>query len=856
MGHGETNCPDIAFVGEAPGEKEASLGVPFIGPAGSFLKRVVGDLGIDIGRCYFTNTCLCYPPSTQKKPSAAMAKACAQNLLKELEVIKPKLIIALGTTAARYGLGYKSTITKVHGHYQEISLDSEKVGVVATWHPAGVLHEPDRFTEFLAELEYAISIANGEPPLVQPPYQNYRFVTNQKKFDKFVKVLSTKKYVALDLETDGTEWMKDSILCAGFSWKRGTAYILDWSLIKNNLENLQKLNSALTEVRLAMHNGIFDWPFLLHNGLTHANYYIDTMVAHALLDERSSHGLEYLAVKYYRAPNYKETFWNGVLDKKGKSFKNFAEALQNAPKESLYLYNGADVDYTYRLAVDLVDQIKEEGLVQVLKEIEMPSARYLTEFSMTGLLVDRNYMEARGAEWRKPLVELAEKLQKLSGRPDLNPNSPKQLAEIMFDELKLSPFGGRKYLKEQKIPEDVISACIKTVSDEEALDYWTSQRTAMSSGMKVSSGDFFGLPSRSTSTYHLYWLKQQHEFPELLIQYRHFLKRNSMYYEGIAKWMYSDGRIRPRYKLTAARTGRKQTTAPAIHNLPRGDEIYNLIIPDPGWCLIHADYSQAEMRIMAHFCEDEKLLKVLSTTDPHTTTAMEMFKLTEAEVEKLTKTELAHKRIAAKMITYGLPYGRSPQGLAPQLQVSVAEAKDYMKAYFDGFPGLRDWLSRIRKEGVKRQYAVNVFGRKRSFPLIANKHHLKEVQRQIGNFPMQSTSNDLTLLAYSNSITELRKAGIPVKPGAHIHDSVNFSVPIPFWKAAVQIIVDLMVKVPFESNVDFPVACEVGDRWGHLIVVHENGQWVDPDPKGDRDDLPYYLKDLTRGEYKQLALLP
>lgn len=834
--------PDIAFVAEAPGETEIELGRPLVGKSGEFLRRVIRDIGIDEDQCYFTNMCVCHQPDN-KPPTSAMAKSCLGSLVDEIVKVKPKLVMVLGTTSSKYFARFRQSIMFNHGSYQEITLRPRSnpftVGVVSTYHPAGVLREPDRFRDFVAELEYAKSIIDGLPPIIQPPYENYRYYYSQSDFMTLLEMLREQPLVALDLETQGENFFTGRILCAGFSWERETAHVLDWALLEQNFKNISRLNDVFEYVNLSMHNGIFDFPFLHHNGLTNSRYYLDTMVAHALLDERQgTHGLERLATYYYRAPDYKREFRESAGLGGWVNSDKFADAIAKVPKAKLFAYNAADTDYTWRLTEDLPGLLDAEGLLPVLRDIEMPSSRRFTEFLMSGLLVDRVYLEKVGKSWYMTAEEVQAKMDVY--KPGINPNSSKQLAEFIFDELKLEPFGGAKYLNADKIPEEVISACIKTVNDPEAREYWTSKRTVMSSGMKGFGGEVKGITPRSTSAYHLYWLRQQHEFPDLVLQYRFVGKRKGLYYDGFVKHMYSDGRIRPKYDLVAARTGRKQTHKPAIHNFPRGDLIYKLIIPDPGWCLIHADYSQAEMRIMAHLCHDPNLIRVLKETDPHTTTAIEMFHLSEEDLKHITKAEMSNKRIAAKMITYGLPYGRSPQGLAPQLGITVGEAKEYSKAYFDNFPLLKAWIDETRDNGVATQIVINLFGRRRRFPLITGQFHLREVRRQMGNFPIQSTSNDLTLLAYCHTMDKLQELGIPYKPGAHIHDSVNFSVPIPFWRTTVQIIVDLMAEVPFETDIEFPVECEVGDNWGNMITVHKRGEWVRP--KADEgEQVPKYL---------------
>lgn len=846
FGSGKKTRPLIAFVAEAPGETEAVEGVPLVGRSGQFLRKVMADVGIDEKEAYFTNTCLCHPVAN-KTPSATAVKACRKRLVYELARVKPQLVVALGRLSAAALAGHRS-IKRSHGVYRQVTFlpgrpEEHTVGVVPTYHPAGVLRGPELFRDFVEELTYAKDILGGLEPVIEPPYDNYRWITTQKHFEWLALQLQTHPLVAVDIETDTMDLFTARILCVGFSWERESAYVLDWvNLIENNYANLDKLNKALKGVRLAFHNGIFDLPLLVQNGLTNAYYYLDTLSAHFLLDERQgTHDLERLAVKWYRAPDYKSQFRQTLGIKSYVQNQVFAERILQVDRDVLFEYNGADTDYTYRLAIDLSKEVKEEGQIDVLKDIEMPANRVFAEFRGVGMLIDRDYFEEKGQAWMKEENELVEWMREQVGDPEFNPNSTKQLAAYMYDVLELVPFGGREVLGKDKIDEDVIAAFIQTVDDPEAREYWTSRRTVMSSGMKGFGGDVKGISPRSTATYVLYWLRQQHEFPNKVIRWRWLRKRRSLYYDGIKGYMNRDGRVRPTYIIAATRTGRKASKDPAIHNIPRGDEIYDMFIAAPGWCLIHADYSQAEMRMMAHYSGDQALIGILNdyTKDIHTIKAMEIFKLTEEDVKNMPKAELSDKRIAAKMITFGLPYGRSAAGLAPQLGISVAEAQEYIDSYFAGVPELYQWLQRQRKRGVEEQVITSVFGRRRRFPLISDKYHRKEVERMAGNMAIQSAINDLTLLAYANSLIEVRRAGIPILPGPHIHDSINYSVPIPFWKQAVEIIMATMVQIPFESEVEFPGTCEVGERWGGMITIHDKGKWIEPDLE---KDIPAWIR--------------
>ena len=827
-GYGCIDRPDIAFVAEAPGATEVEIKRPLVGKAGLFLRKLLKDLGIDAKRCYFTNTCLCRPDGNAK-PKAESIEACKPRLMAELAAIRPRLIVTLGTTPTKGFAAYTRGITFSHGVHKTIRFKGMEVGVFPTFHPSGVLRAPEHFLDIVDDLNMAKRIVDGEEPIIEPPYENYHVVETQEQFDHFLFLLGRQKLAACDIETTTSVWTTGEILCAGFSWAREEAYIVDWrALIADNLDNLRALDDVLAGVKLSFQNGPYDAPFLLHAGFKNIDYYFDTMLAHYLIDERQgTHGLERLAIKYYKAPDYKQMFREAMGIKGKVSDKAFAKAIAQVDKYDLFMYNGADVDYTYRLTRDLAEEVKAEDQLGVLGRIEMPAARMFMEFHMHGMLIDGDYWRSMSADWQQEMVDLEEELRSYPGARDLNFGSPKQLAVYLFDKLKLLPFGGKASFKGKKIDEGVISKAIAEVDDPEAREYWTSKRTQMSEGLKGFGGVAKGLSPRSTTAYMLYFLRQQHDFPGTLLKWKHLQKRDSMYGSGMAKYVWKDGRVHPSYNMTATRTGRKATNDPAIHNLPRGDEIYNLFIADPGWVIIHGDYSQAEMRFMAHLSKNKALTHLLNTTDIHTRIAMEMFGLSEEDVANMPKDELKDKRIASKMITFGIPYGRSPAGLAPQLGVSKEEAVHYQDAYYALLPGFREWVENHRRMGADNHMAVSIFNRRRRFPLILDKYHRREVERQAGNMPIQSAINDLTLLAHINTLIALRDAGIPVFPWPHIHDSLNVMVPKPLWKLAVKIMADVMTDIPFESDLEFPVEIECGERWGAMPTVYDNDGWVE-----------------------------
>ena len=554
------------------------------------------------------------------------------------------------------------------------------------------------------------------------------------------------------------------------------------------------------------------------------------MLMHYAIDERQGyHGLKRLSVSRYRSPEYDDEMKalikakrsmreNGeegsvkVLvdeeDRKSPLKLSLDDWGDDEVRRAIMEYNGADSDYTLRLADDLVEDLFEDDVSEVHDRLLVPAASHFIDLELGGMLVDVDYHDAKGAEWLESVRKVERKIRGHEGAEDINLNSPKQVADFMFDVLGLQTMrGGRSGVLDQ----GVILEQTRLVDDPEAQDYWKSSTSAI----------FVDMKPRSTSTYMLYWLANQHEWPRLLIDHREYSKLHGSYYQGYRDIMWVDGRIRPRYRIHGTRTGRLSSTDPNIHGMPRQKHIKNIFTADPGYTLIHADYSQAEIRMMAHFAKDEKLMRALHETDIHRAISKELFGITEEELSAMTDDEVKFKRRAAKTIAFGLIYGRSAKSLAPQLSVSLAEAEAYMAKFFQMMPGVTRWIARQKDRVMRDQEVTSLYGRKRRFPIILDSRHSSEVKRQAVNMPIQSSVSDMTLLANLRVMDRLRSEGVAVRPWPHIHDGFLVQVPSHLVRESVDILVDTMHDVGFDTEVPVYIEVDVGKKWGDMETVYE-----------------------------------
>lgn len=835
-GYGNMDHPAIAFIGESPGMTEVNEGRAFSpnGKSGELLHRIVTDLGVDPKTLYYDNVTMC--PS-HGKPSAAKAHECYDGLMDLLAFIKPKLIVPMGNVAAKQIGQYEKGITFVRGSYRELDLDGHRVGVLPTFHPAAILRDPDLFRDLEADLRRAIAVGvDGEPAIIPTPYENYVKVKTQKQLEAVWPLLEGAKKLAVDLETSSRMVYEDEILIIGMAYKPEHAATFDWALFepdpetKQSKQNLKRLAVLLKEKKCIFQTAGFDIAWLWSRGI-YPNLWFDTEVAHWLLDERErGHGLESMAMAYLKAPPWKAQFRkrNG-LGAYIKSEEQFGAKFSSIPQDDMMLYNAADADYTYRLAKVFRPQVKEQGMMEVMHLI-MDATKLYTELFLTGVNIDMDNLDALEAEYTQKAQEALKVLVDLA--PDVNPRSPQQLAKYFYDELELEPFGGG-VADGKEVPMGVLSANMEEVgkTDLEAAAYWKSTRPQLF-GSEAAGGRSTALSNRSTGAFTLYWLRQQHDYPKYLIQYKTAQKRLSTYVANIRKNIWPDGKIHPDYRLVGHLHGRFRSSRPGMHTLPNEDNLYNVFCAPPGYVIIHADYKQADLRMIAHLSGDKKLAEWLKG-DPHSEVVKVIWRLNDkqlAEMKRDYPEDARRARLAAKAVNFGLMYGRGANSLAPQLGVTPQEAKLYVERYWAGLPVTKRWIDSRYATLIKGdQEYVGPFGNKRRFPLIVSAKHRQHLGMLGANFPIMSSVNYLTTLSHLAIVKNLRETGIKTLVYMHVHDSMNVAVPIKHLKRAAQIVSDTMSRVPIEAGfgegITWPVDVDAGTHWGSLKVVEGLVDW-------------------------------
>ena len=443
---------------------------------------------------------------------------------------------------------------------------------------------------------------------------------------------------------------------------------------------------------------------------------------------------------------------------------------EQTPQESLegrlvsYLLN-PEVAYNPAQPIQWEALKADSALWNLYNEVELPLAEVLREMQLAGVRVDVEMLKKAEEQLSKELATLEQGIYTAAG-VTFNVNSPKQVGEVLFDQLKLD-----------------------------------------AKAKKSKTGQY------STSEEVLLGLKGKHEVVGMILEYRELKKLISTYIAALPTYINPEtGKIHTTYNQTVTATGRLSSSNPNLQNLPirseRGQLIRQAVIPDEGCLFLSADYSQIELRLMAHFSQDPHMLEAFrSGQDVHAATAAKIFGVT---IEEVTKEQ----RRQAKTANFGIIYGISAFGLAQQLDCSRSEAKALIDGYFSAFPGVIDYIERQKELARQQGYAVTLFGRKRYLPDIVSHNATVRsfAERNAVNSPIQGTAADIIKMAMVAINNRLKAEGLQTKMIMQVHDELNFNVPVNEVDRAREIVVGEMQNV-VHLTVPLIADCGVGENW-------------------------------------------
>ena len=416
----------------------------------------------------------------------------------------------------------------------------------------------------------------------------------------------------------------------------------------------------------------------------------------------------------------------------------------------------------WKAAAPLAGQLKDTGMYSLYTDIEMPLIYSLFHMEQEGVKVERAELKEYGDRLKVGIAKLEQEIYQETGH-EFNINSPKQLGEILFEQMELP--GGKKTKTGYSTAADVL--------EKLAPDYPVVQK---------------------------------------ILDYRQLTKLNSTYAEGLAAYIGEDGRIHGKFNQTITATGRISSTEPNLQNIPvrmaLGREIRKVFVPKEGCVFVDADYSQIELRILAHMSGDERLIEAYrSAQDIHAITASQVFHVPLDEVTPL-------QRRNAKAVNFGIVYGISAFGLSEGLSISRKEAVEYIDKYFETYPGVKTFLDGLVKQGKEQGYVTTLYGRRRPIPELKSANFM---QRQFGervamNSPIQGTAADVMKIAMIAVDRELKKRGLKSRIVLQIHDELLIETARDEIEAVKEILTDKM-KHAADLRVSLEVEAEVGKSW-------------------------------------------
>jgi DNA polymerase-1 len=490
------------------------------------------------------------------------------------------------------------------------------------------------------------------------------------------------------------------------------------------------------------------------------------MIAEWLTDPSSKHlGLKDLAFHRLGVEMTEITELIG----KGKEQRTFAEV----PIDVAAPYGAADADLTLRLAELLRPEIEEKGQERLLRDIEMPLIPILAAMEKEGVGVDVAFFQSMSIELKERLAHLEKEIHQIAGEP-FNINSTQQLSDVLFLRLKLPHEGLRK---------------TKSGRYSTAADVLVSLKQADETGIIAN-----------------------------ILEYRELGKLKSTYVDALPGMVNPDsGRIHTNYNQTGAVTGRLASSSPNLQNIPIrtevGQQIRRGFIARPGWLFLAADYSQVELRVLAHISQDEALLRAFQEDqDIHSTTAAAVYGI---EVEEVTYNQ----RRFAKAVNFGLIYGMGSYRLARDSELTLAEAENYIAAYFDRFPGISSYLEETKQLARTQGYVETLLGRRRYFPVYAargrvNRQVEARADREAVNHPIQGTAADIIKIAMINLQKEL-STGYRSRLLLQVHDELVLEIPEEELEAVQPLVVDTMSDA-FPLSVPLRVDARTGRNWLEL----------------------------------------
>ena len=586
----------------------------------------------------------------------------------------------------------------------------------------------------------------------------YQLIDTQEKRLEILQKLRTSEILTLDTETTSTEPMNAELVGISLAVEENEAFYIP---IPSNREEALKIVNEFKP--------LFENPSTLKIGqnikydmIVLANYEVqvrgplfDTLLAHYVLQPELRHNMDYLAEIYL---NYQTIHIDELIGAKGKK----QLSMRDLQPEEVYLYACEDADITLKLKNVLEKELKQAGVEKLFYEIEMPLVPVLVSMERNGVRIDTDSLKQSSIHFSNRLSEIEQVIYELAGTP-FNISSPKQVGEVLFDKLK------------------IVEKAKKTKGGQ----YVTNEEVLES-------------------------LRNKHEIVGKILDYRGIKKLLSTYIDTLPQLINPrTGRIHSSFNQAVTSTGRLSSSNPNLQNIPirdeDGKEIRKAFIPDEGCRFFSADYSQIELRLMAHLSGDPHMIEAFRQGDDiHTATAAKVFKVAPEEVT-------SDMRRKAKTANFGIIYGISTFGLAERMNVPRAEAKTLIDEYFASYPRIKEYMNESIDQAREKGYVETIFNRKRYLPDISSHNATVRgyAERNAINAPIQGSAADIIKVAMARIYERFQSNNLKAKLILQVHDELNFSVPEEEMEQVQQIVIEEMERA---YPMQIPLRADFG--WG------------------------------------------
>lgn len=590
---------------------------------------------------------------------------------------------------------------------------------------------------------------------------DYQLIDTEEKRNEIIKKLLTSEILALDTETTGTDPMDAELVGMSFSITENQAFYVPVPAEREEAIKIVREFEPVfkNEKSLKVGQNIkYDMLVLQNYGIEVRGKLFDTMVAYYVLQPELRHNMDYLAEIYL---HYQTIHIEELIGPKGKGQKN----MRDLSPQEVYLYACEDADVTLKLKNILEQELKKNDAEKLFYEIEMPLVPVLVNIESNGVRLDTEALKQSSEHFTTRLQSIEKEIYTLA-EGEFNIASPKQVGEILFDKLK------------------IVEKAKKTKTGQ----YVTSEEVLES-------------------------LRNKHDIIGKILEYRGLKKLLSTYIDALPQLINpKTGRIHTSFNQTVTATGRLSSSNPNLQNIPirdeDGKEIRKAFIPDDGCSFFSADYSQIELRIMAHLSEDKNMIDAfLSGYDIHAATAAKIYKV---DIKEVT----ADMRRKAKTANFGIIYGISVFGLAERMNVDRKEAKELIDGYFETYPQVKSYMDKSIQVAREHGYVETIFHRKRFLPDINSRNAVVRgyAERNAINAPIQGSAADIIKVAMARIYERFKAEGLKAKMILQVHDELNFSVPAKEKEIVEQVVIEEMEKA-YRMHVPLKADCGWGTNW-------------------------------------------